>query len=401
MTPIAAGASRAVGAVLLLALALPPSAAPQSLDLTGYALGVATRAGASDLGDAGSTLLARTRVMPVLTLGSATLDIAYEHILSHTPEDGGLAITTPGGEGARSSDWLGADWDLHTTSRTSWRHRFDRLSLAFDVGPLSLVAGRQPISWATTLFLTPADPFSPFDPSDPFREYRGGVDALRVQAFTGPFSEIEGVVRAAETPDGSTLTALARGQTSRGGWALGGWAGVVHDQGAGALFATGSWGAMALRAEVAAREDPGGGGTVRGALGTDRNFLVSGKDLYVVLEIQYDGFGAATSSALIEVAESRPFAYGEMQVLGRWTGAAQASYQAHPLVSVDALALANLGDGSFLLAPGMWWTATSSASVRLGTYVGVGPSSVEPGERLASEYGIIPWIGYAALSLFF
>ncbi len=401
MTSIGAGAGRAVGTALLVALALPLPAASQSLDLTGYALGLATRAGASDLGGPGSTFLARTRLMPLLTLGSATLDIAYEHILSHTPEDGGLAITTPGGEGARAGDWLGADWDLRTTSRTSWRHRFDRLSLAFDVGAFSVVAGRQPISWATTLFLTPADPFSPFDPSDPFREYRGGVDALRVRAFTGPFSEIEGVVRAAETPDGSTLTALMRGQTSRGGWALGGWAGVVHDEGAGALFATGSWGATALRGEVAVRKDPGGGGTVRGAVGADRNFLVSGRDLYTVLEIQYDGFGAARSSALIEVARSRPFTYGEMQVLGRWTGAAQASYQAHPLVSVDAMVLANLRDGSVLVAPGMSWTATATASVRLGTYVGVGPSRVDPSERLASEYGIFPWIGYAALSLFF
>ena len=46
-----------------------------------------------------------------------------------------------------------------------------------------LIVGRQPVSWATTLFLTPADPFSPFDPADPFREYRGGVDAARLRVY--------------------------------------------------------------------------------------------------------------------------------------------------------------------------------------------------------------------------
>ncbi len=393
----------AVGGVLLgLVLVLQPAgnAAAQRLDVSGYALTLGARAGASDLGPAGTTLLGRVRVMPIASSGGVTVDVAYEHVLSRTPEGGGLSLT-PGGSQAAGGDWLGADWSLRSTSRTEWRHGFDRLSRGWEAGNRSVVAGRQAISWATTLFLPPADPFVPFDPSDPFREYRAGVDAIRLRYFPGPFSEVEGVLRAAETPDGTLYTALARGQTSLDAWALGGWAGALHGEAAGALFATGAVGATAVRAEASLRRDPEGGTAVRGALGLDRRLSAAGRDLYLVAEIQLDGFGANDPEELLKVARSGPFLRGEMQTLGAWSGAAQVSYQVHPLLSVDAMVLGSLTDGSALLAPGLSWSASAAAAVRLGAYVGMGPSGVDAPRGLASEYGAIPALGYAALSWFF
>ncbi|MGD8319528.1 MAG: hypothetical protein PVJ02_03720, partial [Gemmatimonadota bacterium] len=376
-------------------------AAGQSLDLSGYALGVVTHSGSGALGSGGTALLGRGRIMPVVTWDAFTLDVAYEHLLQRTPPGGGFSITTPGGTGVRGGDWMGADWDIRSTSRSSWRHRFDRLSLAFDAGPLSVTVGRQAISWATTLFLTPGDPFAPFDPSDPFREYRGGVDAVRVRAFTGPFSEVEAVVRPADVPGGSTLTAVARAQMSRGGWAFGAWAGVVHDQGAATVFATGAAGATALRGSLSLRRDSVGDAVLRTAVGGDRRFTVADRDLFGVVELQYDGFGAASTEELLAAARSGPFGRGEMQTLGRWSAATQWSYQAHPLVSLDALALVNLEDGSALLAPGLSWLATASASLRLGLFYGAGGDGLSSDGGLQSEYGAVPTVGYAALSVFF
>ncbi len=353
----------------------------QSLDLGAYGLGVATRSGSSALVPGGTSLLGRARIMPVVTAGPFTLDVAYEHLLERTPPGGGLVITDPGGGSAGTGDWLGVDWSIRSTARTRWRHRFDRLSLSIDAGPTEITVGRQAISWATTLLLTPNDPFAPFAPSDPFREYRGGVDAIRVRAFPGPFSELDLVLRATEVADGSTLTALARGQTSVGGWAVGAWGGVLHDQGAGAVFATGAAGATALRASLAVRRAPEGGETLRGAVGADRRVSVAGRDLYVVAEIQYDGFGADRPERLAEVAASAPFMRGEMQTLGRWTAATQWSYQLHPLVSLDALALVDLEDGSVLASPGASWSVSASASLRGGLFRGVGANERGSGDR--------------------
>ena len=383
----------------LTCLAIHATAAEaQTLDVSGYALGLSAWADEGPLGPGGATYLGRFRVMPTLSAGPWTLDAAYEHLISRVPEGGGFSITTPGGTG---SDWLGLDWTLRSTDRTQWRHRFDRLNIALDAGPVTATVGRQAISWATALFLTPADPFAPFDPSDPFRAYRGGVDAVRARAFTGPFSEVEVVVRAADSDLGSTLTALARGQLSRGGWALGGWAGILHDEGAAAVFATGAAGATAVRGEMSLREDPAGGALLRGTLGADRRFTAGGRDLFVVVEVQYDGYGAATASELLEVATSPPYRRGEMQTLGRWTGATQLSYQVHPLVSVDGMVLLSMIDGSALMAPGVTWSATSSASLRVGSFLSAGSAGLDPGGSLMSEYGSSPTTLYASLSWFF
>ena len=332
--------------------------------------------------------------------GPFTFDVAYEHVLQRTPEGGGFSVTSPA-SGNGTGDWLGTDWQLSAWSRGQWRHRFDRLSVALSEGPLEVEIGRQAISWATTLFLTPADPFAPFDPSDPFREYRGGVDAVRVRVFPGPFTEVEAVVRASQTPLGTTVTALARAQTSSRGWAFGGWGGILHDEPAMALFATGAIGATAVRSEATLREDDAGEATVRATLGLDRFFPPGRKDLYVIAELQYDGLGARSASHLLETASSKSFIRGEIQSLGRWTGVMQVSYQVHALVGLDAMALVNLADGSTLLAPGLSWSATGSTTVRMGVYSGLGEAGLEPPGALASEYGSVPGLAYMAVSRFF
>lgn len=396
--------ARAVACAALLASTLATRPVAAQLDVSGYALGMASRSGRSIWSRAGTTLLGRSRLMAAWTGGPLELDAAYEHVATRSAGGASTGLATPGAGGV--GDWLGAEWVIARSSDAEWRHRFDRLSVRWSSESVQVTVGRQAISWATTLFLTPADPFVPFDPSDPFRVYRAGVDAVRVAVFPGPFTELEAVVRPTETSYGTTTTALARAQTSVGGWAVGVWGGALHDEGAAAAFATGAVGATAVRAELSARADPDGGATVRGTLGVDRYFTPGGQDLYLVGEVQYDGFGARSAAALATVAASRPFARGDMQTLGRWALAAQASYQVHPLVALDAVALVNAGDGSVLLAPGASWSATSAASVRLGVFAGVGaetlPSPIPaPPSLPGSEYGPVPPIGYLSLTWFF
>lgn len=386
----------AILAVLCLAA---PLGARGQLEVRGYALGVGSYAGGSDLVNSGATWFGRGRGMLDWDPGELTFEAAYEHVVQRQPSGGGFGITTPGGSRV-STDWLPLDWTLRESGRSSWRHRFDRLSLRWTRGPLEFGVGRQTISWATTLFLTPADPFAPFDPSDPFRAYRGGVDALRVRASTGPFTEIEAVVRPAKTPAGTTMTALARAATSRGTWAFGGWGGMLHDEAAGALFTTGSIGATSIRSELSVRRGLDGAAVLRVSAGLDRFFQPTGRDLFAILEVQYDGYGASSADELLVVAQSRAYGRGDLQVLGQWTLAAQASWQVHPLIAVDALALTNLLDPSLLFAPGISWSTSESASTRLGFFLGTGDGANGPFSP-GSEYGSVPVIGYLSGSIFF
>ncbi len=389
--------ARALGAAMLLSLWPAPSAA--QLDVAGYALGVGSYARESELLAGGSTWLARARAMATGDAGGWSVDVAYEHVALRRPTGGGFAVTAPAGVAGRT-DWLGTDWTIHESAREEWRHRFDRLSVGYAAGPLEVTVGRQAVSWATTLVLTPADPFAPFDPSDPFREYRGGVDALRARVSPGAFTEVEAVVRPAETPLGTTLTALGRVQTSLGGWAAGAWAGALHDEAAGAVFLSGAIGSTAVRTEASLRERPGGGGALRMALGLDRYFSPGGRDLLLLAEVQYDAFAADDAGELLAKALSAPFQRGEMQVLSSWTVAGQASYQLHALVGTDFTTLVSGTDGSALLSAGLSWSASAYASVRLGVFkgLGAGPSGTA---RLGSEYGAVPGLGYASTSWYF
>ena len=387
---------------LLLAPALATHAASaQEPVVRGYYLNVASISGHGAYGAGGASEFQRLRLMTSPAAGPLRLEVAYEHTLLYSQEAGApLGALTPGSQ-VSSINWLELDWPVGVSlgDHFAWQHRLDRLNATLTVGNAELRVGRQAISWATTLFLTPADPFSPFDPSDPFREYRGGVDALRLQFFPSAFSAAELVVRPERTTVGHTLTALARGKLSAGGWDLSAWAGALHDRAAAAAAVTRTLAGAALRGEITLRRDARGGTIARFAVGADRRWSVLRRDLYLVVEYQHDGYGAADASDLAALGVSLPYLRGEMQVAGRDVAAMQATYQLHPLVSAALLVLADLHDGSVLLSPAFSYSVSDAVGLRAGAYLGVGRS---PGlTSTGSEFGGLPQTGYIALSAFF
>ncbi len=288
----------------------------QLLDVSAYYFHLGSGSGDSPVSDAGVSDFQRLRIMSSPSVGPLTLDVAYEHtlLLNSTDvlgTDSGILVPEASG------NWLTLGWTVDDGDHFSWRHRFDRLSLALPLGDaVEVSVGRQVVSWASTFILTPADPFTPFDPADPFREYRAGVDAFRFQAYPGAFSEIDVVVRPVSTADGDQITALARGKTNWRGWDFGAWGGVLFEEPAGALSLVGAVGPWAVRSEVAVRSETDDV-IVRGTVGVDRRFSVAGRDLYLVVEYQHDGFGAVSAEDLFDVVVSDPFQRGELQVLGR------------------------------------------------------------------------------------
>ncbi|MDE2754525.1 MAG: hypothetical protein OXI83_18290 [Gemmatimonadota bacterium] len=408
-----AGPSRRLPGARVLACATllfqglwPASGQGQGAGFSGSYLNVWTRVGNSVLSPASGSGFHRLRVMWAGDAGPAALDFAYEHTLSlREPGVLGAQFFTAAAGTASGGDWLELGGDLKTVDGIEWRHRFDRLSARFNLGDnADLVIGRQPVSWATTLFLTPSDPFSPFDPADPFREYRVGVDAARLRYYRGAFTQFEVVARPARAGlDGArTMTLLGRATTNRGGWDLGVWGGLVHDTFGAAASLSGSVGLWALRAEAAVR-DFDDRLVARGTVGLDRTFPIAGRDLYVVIEYQRDELGAESPDDLVAAATSRAFTQGEMQVLGRDTGALQLSWQLHPLVSASTLFLGSLRDGSFMFGPGLSYSVTQGASFRIGAFTGVGEDATLAGGilRFGSEYGSIPRFLYTSMNFFF
>lgn len=385
---------------LLLAIALVLAAArpvrSQSW-LRGYYQNVPLWSGSSPLTEGGASDFNRGRLSISRSFGAFSFDLAYEHVLTLRRRDtaGFLVGAVPSG-----GEWLPLQWTLEESEHLLWQHRFDRLSVGLSpTSTVQLDVGRQAVSWATTLFLSPADPFSPFDPADPFREFRAGVDAARVRFYPGPLSEVDVVVRPTETAVGDELTALARGLTTWKGWEVSGWAGVVYDDVAGAGAAAGSIGSWAVRGEAVVRES-NDALALRASVGVDRLFNLLGRDLLFAAEYQRDDLAAGSAEDYAALFEGPSFRRGELQVLGRDEAVVQTSWQIHPLWGVAGLLLWNLSDGSALLAPSFSYSASDNTTLSGGLFAGVG-ASVAEGLLLASEYGAAPLTLYVSFSRFF
>jgi hypothetical protein len=416
---VARAPARRTAALLRLALGLlvaallrPADVRAQSvwdpLDFSGYYLNVGTGALEGPFTPSGATDLQRLRLMLEPDFGPLQFDVAYEQSLELVT-DPVLAFGNSLGYSSTGVEWLPLQWTIDRWDHGIWRHRFDRLALTGPLGPdATVTAGRQAVSWATSLIFTPADPFSPFDPADPFREYRAGVDALRVQGFAGAFTQLDFVVRPADTDEGTMMTALGRITTATGPWEVSGWAGVLYDGGAASVGATLTAAGAAFRGEAELRWPDD---VLRFAVGVDRSFTLAGRELYVVLEYQRDGYGATDPVDYPEVRLSGPYRRGEMQVIGRNEAALQGSWQVTPLWTADWLTTWNLDDGSFLLSPAASYSLSNEAYLRAGLFFGIGadervlalPGPL-PGGLISlpgSEYGIVPTSLYVSLTAFF
>jgi len=369
--------------------------------VSGYLQTIPLFSGATQFGSSSVSNFNRIRLTLDPSWGPFSLETAYEHTGSFRQR------AAPGGFGLgsvpRGGEWLNLGGVLTGPDREHvlWRHRLDRLNIGFSpTQTMDLTVGRQAVSWGTTLFLTPADPFLPFSPSDPFRQFRGGVDAARLRLYPGPLSAVDLVVRVTDTPMGEEVTALGRGLTTWRNWELSAWAGTLYGDAAGAVGAAGGIGPWAVRAEVVVREIRGRV-IGRGTIGLDRNLRLGGRDLFVVLEYQRDGLAAAGPDGYLELLVKPEFLRGELQTLGRDEGVAQAAYQLHPLWSVSGLAMWNMTDGSVLVAPGVGYTAGDETTITGGVYFGFGADTVTAARPLPSEFGLSGRTGYLSISFFF
>ena len=370
--------------------------------LSGYFQTAPLFSGATKLTPSNASSLSRFRLSIEPQAGPFSLEVAYEHAVSFRQFNVAPGFGLGGVQGG--AEW----WELQGTITSSgqehvvWQHRFDRLNLGLSPSDtVDIRFGRQTISWGTTNFLSPADPFIPFIPTDPFRVYRAGVDAFRVRVYPGPLSEIDVVVRPTDTDVGEEVTALGRGLTTVKNWELSGWGGSLYGDVAGAFGAAGGLGAWAIRAEAVIRQIDE---TIvgRGTIGVDRAFfLADGRAISVAWEYQRDGLGATSPGDYLSILQSREFRRGEHQVFGRDETMVSGSIQLSPLWTAGNFVLWNLNDGSVLVAPNLAYSAGDNTAVAGGLYFGFGDTEVSEARPLPSEYGLAGITGFMQVSWFF
>ena len=87
--------------------------------------------------------------------------------------------------------FLPLQWDLVDCENLNVGFGLDRLNLQFDLNKVRITVGRQAVTWGVSYFWPALDLFGPFAPQQIDREYKSGVDIVRMVVALGPFSELE------------------------------------------------------------------------------------------------------------------------------------------------------------------------------------------------------------------
>lgn len=287
----------------------------------------------------------------------------------------------------------------------------DRAAVRLTLPPFDLTVGRQPINLATATLFTPNDFFAPFAAQAFFRVYKPGVDALHLNVELGPFSYLAayavlGYERGSELEpedpvDLAQSSLLGRAVTSVGSFEVSLLGGVVADRlvvGGGLQGEVFEW--LGVRAEGHAKldEDPGETRELLLSVGVEHRFDSS---LFLLAEYYFNGAGAARVGEYLSTLQR---GLGDLPYLGQHQVGAGASYELTPLLTGSLRVLANLVDGSMLLAGYAEYSLLDDAelAVSLSAPLGEGPSTPGPlAPSVPTEYGLYPFAASLELRAYF
>lgn len=293
------------------------------------------------------------------------------------------------------------DWSLGSSGRRlEFRHEIDRLGWVSrkDWGQWSI--GRQAIGLGRGVLFSALDHFAPFSPTEVDREWRRGVDAVRLEFELGARASAEALGILGESWEDSALLGRLRGFTGP----IDGE--ILFGKRAEDLFfglaSSAAVGDAALYSEFALfdvpneMDYPGRDWVSKAVIGSSYHFDI-GTGLTVFAEYHYSGFGVDDVGDLTALALdenfARRFLRGDFQVLGRHSLGLQASTSINDAIALGALSLVNIQDGSGLFAPNLSWDVSDQTSFRMNLFVPWGADATSL--RLQSEYGAAP------VSLFF
>jgi hypothetical protein len=281
---------------------------------------------------------------------------------------------------------------------------FDRLNIRFDHSRFQIVLGRQALTWGVSYFWPALDLFAPFTPEQIDREYKAGIDAVRVIIPLGSLSEVEflGAVLGPSFHDDASFGALLRWNV--GSADIGFMAGSFHQDTVVGGFVTANVLGTGVRGEIA-WTDSGDPTDVlrerrrfwRGSVGVDRQLTPS---LNLVSELAWNGYGTSETRLYPLWLISDRVLRGEVNGLARLYAGLTLTWLAHPLFTVSGTSLINWDDGSVMLVPNLLWSLGDNTDAILGGQFGFGEglqNSLIP----QSEYGSVPDSLFGSVRFYF
>lgn len=340
----------------------------------------------------------------------ADADFTYEHRAQYA--------TSPGGGRGGMLPSLGAgpyrleqlDWQLTKGEDYFYRHEIDRAAITLRPSWGNVVIGRQAIGLGRGTLFSAVDMFSTFTPAEVDREWRRGIDAVRLETPLTDTTSAELIGVFGRSWDDSALLGRVRGFVGNVDGE------IVLGKRAEDLFIAGITSATVGDAEVhlelalfdTPEHQPGGGLfgndhlVGKAVLGSSYTFNI-GNGLTVMGEYHYNGFGVEDSfdlnDRLQDAAFQKRILRGDFQTIGQHALGIQSSYIINETFSVGALLLNNPVDGSGLFSPTLNWDLTDNSSIRFSAFL---PWGDEPKRgQIRSEHGTTPRSFFIQFSTYF
>jgi hypothetical protein len=308
---------------------------------------------------------------------------------------------------------------------------FDRMNLRLSAGPLDLTIGRQAINLSSTFLWSPLDVYRPFAPWVFDRDYKSGVDAIKLSCALGSESGLDLIASGGRTlfvdpvsgqiAQSSKLadlslygsSALARVFTSLGSLELtaqGGKTYGAYQVGLGFAAHLDDWGFRGEGVkEIPERLDPTLAANplteqlnrdlvprhLSGVLGIDRKFENGAS---VLVEYFYNGAGRPHDYA----RAGRRLLADEIVNLNQHLAGLLIRQELSPLLKVRSLVIVAPTEPSALLNESFSYSTSDESELLVGAIFCIGRSShAQPTPVVRSEFGSFGHLGYAEWKLYF
>ena len=310
---------------------------------------------------------------------------------------------------------LPLSYQLVQDQGTNLLFRGDRLALSYEWQQFKLTLGRQVISFGQGRVFTPLDRVNPFSPTVIDREYKPGVDALRLDGYWGiagewtlvaaQRSELDEAWSADQSIFGAKL------KDSFASWDLAGIVLAVEGDLVTGLSLAGPVSELNVYSDLSYTQRASKGkradydqqqgldkGFVRACLGFDWLWNLGGGGR-LNLEFAWLEDGASKVDQYLASSSDPRLLSGERWLLAQSYVALSIQQSLSPLLNTSLTSIVNLQDPSALLGPSLAWSISDEASAMIGSYLGLGQGL--NGLALQSELGTLSWLSFVMVSAYY
>ncbi len=330
--------------------------------------------------------------------------------------------------------------DLSDGDTFRLREALDWAYVSVVLGPVTITAGRQPVSFGRGKMFYPTDLVSTFSITEVDTEFKPGSDALRVDWTIQPTTSLTVVAAAGKHAQQTFLDQLTRVEAPEEQLSLAGssfalrvqqtWtpvevgflAGFIRNDlvfGVDGVWDVGPFDVYGEVTVTLPRDESLTPNAVKpqlpaipglSGLQTDPAVLRAlvgatfkpHADVTLSPELYFNGFGASEKEQYLYVAMSQRVAVGEQSTLGMFYLGGLCIWEAHPLLTLTAVGLFNLRDPSGLVSVGGSYNVSSNVEIKAGLYLPMGrvpdisaKPLLFPAPR--SEFGMYPHFFFVEL----